>query len=170
MGNFSHSGWYQPFSCGNRVLGSCSQGGGCAPQQFRAGIYKKQAISTSPLLPRPKAKAAPPRSMGVEFGCFNSAAAWHDIGWGVGWETAHMDAGKPWVGCGFVLGVTRVSVLVLPYEACDSHATLAAPNPDQPWLPNPARLQAWASPCRTAPCHTQLDHLPPLMLLILDAS
>lgn len=81
-----------------------------------------------------------------------------------------MDAGKPWVDCGFVLGVTRVSVLVLPCEACDSHATLAAPNPDQPWLPNPARLQAWASPCRTAPCHTQLDHLPPLMLLILDAS
>lgn len=81
-----------------------------------------------------------------------------------------MDGGKPWVGCGFVLGVTRVSVLVLPCEACDSHTTLTAPNPDQPWLPNPAHFQAWASPCRTAPCHTQLDHLPPLMLLILDAS
>lgn len=76
--------------------------------------------------------------MGVEFCCFNSAAAWHDGGWGVGWEVACMNAGKPWLSCGFVLGVTRVSVLVLPCEACDSHSTLAAPNPDQPWLPNPA--------------------------------
>lgn len=32
----------------------------------------------------------------------------------MGWEVACMDAGKPWVSCGFVLGVTRVSVLVLP--------------------------------------------------------
>lgn len=168
MGNFCNSrSWYQSF-CQNRVPGSCSQGEGCALQQFRAGIYRKQAISTSPLLPRPKVKTVPPRSMGVEFCCFNSAT-WHEGGWGVGWEVACKDAGKPWVGCGFVLGVTRVSLLVLPCEACDSHTTLAAPNPDQPWLPNPAPLQAWASPCRTAPCHTQLDHLPPLMLLILDA-
>lgn len=149
--------------------GSCSQGGGCALQQFRAGIYRKQYISTSPLLPRPKAKTVPSRSMGVEFCCFNSDAAWHDGGWGVGWEVACKDAGKPWVGCGFVLGVTRVSLLVLPCEACDLHTNLAAPNPDQPWPPNPARLQAWASPCRTAPCCTQLDHFPLLMLLILDA-
>lgn len=65
-----------------------------------------------------------------------------------------MDAGKPWESCGFLLGVTRVSVLVLPFEACESHTALAAPNPHQPWLPNPAPLQAWASPCRTAPCQS----------------
>lgn len=149
--------------------GSCSQSEGCA-LQFRVGIYRKQAVSTSPLLPIPKAKAAPPTSTGVEFCCFNSAAAWLEGGWAVGQEVACMDAGKPRVSCGFVLGVTRVSVLVLPCEACDSDTALTTPNPDQPWLPNPALLQAWASPCRTAPCRSQLDHLPPLMLLILDAS
>lgn len=88
----------------------------------------------------------------------------------MGQEAAHMDAGNPWVGCGFVPVMTRASVLLLPSEAGDSHAALAAPNRCQPWLLNLAPLQACASPCRTAPCCTQLDHLPPLMLLILDAS
>lgn len=81
-----------------------------------------------------------------------------------------MDTESPWVGCGFVLGVTGLSVLVLPCEAYDSCAALTAPNPCQPQLPKPTPLQAWASPCRTASCRTWLDHLPPLMLLILDAS
>lgn len=48
----------------------------------------------------------------------------------MGLEVACKDAEKPWVGCGFVLGVTRVSLLVLPCEACDLHTTLTAPNPD----------------------------------------
>lgn len=112
----SPSSWYQPFFCRNRVPGSCSQGEGCALQQFRTGIYRKQAINTSPLLPRPKAKAAPPRSMGAEFCCFNSAAAWHDGRWRVGWEVACMDAGKALGGLWLCSGVTRVAVLVLPYE------------------------------------------------------
>lgn len=81
-----------------------------------------------------------------------------------------MDAGNPWVSCGFVPGLTRVSVRVLPCEGCDSRAALAAPKPCRPRLPNPAPFQAWASPCRTAPGHSRLDHLPTLMLLILDAS
>lgn len=81
-----------------------------------------------------------------------------------------MDAGNPQVGYGFVPELTRVSVQVLPCETCDSYAALTTPNPCPPWLLNPAPLQAWASPCRTAPHCTQLDQLPPLMLLILDAS
>lgn len=47
----------------------------------------------------------------------------------MGQEAAHMDAGNPWVGRGCVPVMMRVSVLLLPSEAGDSHVPLLLPTP-----------------------------------------